>query len=43
MPLTASFFETLGKVGEGARAASQETCRHKLPIYRAWGAGERNP
>lgn len=32
-----------GKAGESARAASQETCRHKLPIFRAWGAAERSP
>lgn len=31
----------LGKAERNARAASQETCHHKLPISRAWGAEER--
>lgn len=41
-PLTISI-EILGKVGKDVRAASQETCHHKLPIFRAWGAAGRNP
>jgi hypothetical protein len=32
-----------GRSEKNVGAASQETCRHKLPISRAWGTVERNP
>jgi hypothetical protein len=31
-----------GKAAGNVRAASQETCLRKQPIYRAWGAAERS-